>query len=75
LNEIRYFEYSSDDDSEGKRNVNEISKGWVLMTDNFSTSVENKTRIKLKLRKGEKSNRDIFKRSPESIQHFQLEGE
>eukprot|EP01080_Neovahlkampfia_damariscottae_P000974 gene974-9881_t len=63
LNEIRYYEYSDDEDSEG----------WALMTDKFSAPIENKTKIKLKLRKGElQSNQNIFKRKTNQVKNYTL---
>ena len=63
LNEIRYFEYSDDEDSEG----------WALLTDKFLIPIENRTRIKLKLRKGKlKQNENIFKRKTKEIDNYTI---
>lgn len=60
LEEIRYYEYASDDDSEG----------WALMTDQYVTQIDGKTRIKLKLKKG--NNNLLFKRNVNLPEKFDV---
>lgn len=59
LEEVRYYEYASDEDSEG----------WALMTDQYVSQIEGKTRIKLKLKKG--NHNLLFKRNVNLPEKFE----
>jgi len=59
LEEIRYYEHASDEESEG----------WALMTDQYVNQIEGKTRMKLRLKKG--NNNLLFKRNVNLPERFE----